>query len=369
MDALPDAVMGAGALENKATDLAFQVALFGERLPPGYTAEDGLKMLLAVHKMKRGVAPAEVARQVQRALINFGAQNAFQQEWKFFIPFMKYYTGAMEGAAYLTAKNPEQLRWLNRYVEANQAYDRGTHDQRALSPRLRTDGEAAGFQPMVRDESGALRTYMLDTVVNEGGQLLDTARAGLAPEPGERGIMGLAGPWIGDSVAQVTGKQPGTDRWVVPFSDENQARAAQLNALERWGPLARANMPMAMALELIEHPEQYRTDPLSDSGKAALAYYALRYTPLVSQFGSQPIVAALSKWVLGVRGNNPASATEEARGEEIARTLTRWFTGAGITPIDPVKRQAAQSNKARKQMIETPVGIEDRLRDSGRASE
>lgn len=369
LDAPGNIGMAPGLAANKAVDEAFQLSAFGKKLPPGYQGEDGLRLLLAIHKLKRGVAPAEVARQTERALINFAAQNKLQRSAKFVVPFAKYYTGSLTGAAYLTAKNPNQLRWLNRYVEANQAYDRGTHDQQALSPRLRTEGEALGFQPMVRDESGQVRTYMLDNVPNEAGQLFDTFRTGLTPEPGERGLAAVAGPWITDSATQVTGQQPGTGRWAVPFSDENQARAAQLNAMERWGPLARANMPLAMALELIEHPKQYRTDPLSDSGKAALAFYALRYTPVLSQVGAQPLVAALTKWAAGVRGNNPASATEEARGEEIARTLTRWATGAGITPVDPVKRQAAEAKRARKQMIETPSMIEKRLIKSGRASE
>lgn len=361
--------MAPGLVVNKAVDEAFQLSAFGKKLPPGYQGEDGLRLLLAIHKMKRGVKPAEVARQVQRTLINFADQNKLQRSAKFVSPFMKYYTGSVTGAAYLTAKNPNQLRWLNRYVEANQAYDRGTHDQQAISPRLRTDGEAMGFQPMVRDESGQLRSYMLDNVPNETGQLFDTFRTGFTPEPGERGLAALAGPWLTDSATQVTGQQPGTGRWAVPFSNEDAAQAARVDALNTWGPAAAANMPAAMVWELIKNPKRYRTDPLSDSDMAALAYYILRYSPVVSQVGSQPIVAALSKWALGVRGNNPASATEEARGEEIARTLTRWATGAGITPVDPVKRQAAEAKRARKKMIETPSMTEKRLIKSGRASE
>lgn len=365
LDAGVNAVTAPGRAMNDVVDEAFNSAMFGHT--PGFKTEDNLRMALMLHKMQRGVRPEIAAQEVQRALINFGDTNALQRMGKTLIPFVNYYTKSIEGALYLSLRNPNQYRWLNRFVQAQEQADSvaNARSGRSINAKFKSPDDALSFKALIqsgKDRNGnpVVMSVGGDTVPAEGAQLAraleNTAgyMTGTATPEGSRDVLGMLNPVVAGALTAARGVDTASGRPVIPV-DRKEEQRISAEARAAHPVLSAFNMPLAEAQWISEHPAENQA-PLGATPNLYKMLLAATYTPGVGRLMAQPQAAMLGRWASGAPGNNPASMTDEARSSEYTRALMKLAGVKNATSVNVLDQAYADQLRSAKD-LEKAAGL------------
>jgi hypothetical protein len=325
---------------------------------PGFSAEDQLRMALMLRKMQRGLSPEAAARETNVTLINFGDTNALQRNFKWMVPFVKYYTGSLRGALGIAARNPKQYRNLYNFMVAQEEADSVANEApgRRINQKFKTSEQALAFRALTQDGE-RLKASGADYPTAELSELGHAFGRFLPNEEGQRSVLGLANPVLTQGYTQLFGVDPASGRHPLGLSDEKDILKVQAVAEEEHPWLSMFNKPAAQAMVMRDDPEGYAQGgwQLGDNPDAVVAMQLLKGTPMAGRLLNQPQVAMLTRWASGQRGNNPAALTEESRDSEYWRALSKAVLGARTENVDKRARATASNRRVVKKVVPPDV--------------
>ncbi len=325
-------------VQDVAVNERIRQGLFAS-LPKRYQAEDGLRMLHMLHQMRRGVSAQQAGAAMKTLLIDYGDKAGIHYALKPFVPFIKYYTGAIKGAVGLAAKYPRRFARVYDLAKSMERWDTMQHGGQGINAKFKDEGDLLSGAPLV-GEGGGITAIRPETTAAEVAGLLKTYRGGFVgdAETGERRMGTLAGPLLAVPYGLGTGKSLSTGRSLLGVSGDLQ------RALEEEGGSSLAGQ-MRAANRLQGSPGYFGEQPLGDSPKLKTLTTLLGTTGLVP-----PPVQMLGRMATG--SSNPASRSEELAGAQLRRSLRSYTTGVRSSTIDPtVVLLQHQKKKAPKPLV------------------
>ena len=152
-------------------------------MPKTYSVEDGFRAAVMLSEMSKGSRATTAAAHMKRLLSDYGDYNFLERAAKPVVPFIKYYTGAAEGAVALAMKNPRKFARV--------------WDMARIMERWDTEFEGGG-KPLNQKLKSTADILSGAAMVEEGGTI-----SMLRPEPPRPNLparLGLARPgWLGSS--------------------------------------------------------------------------------------------------------------------------------------------------------------------------
>lgn len=334
-----------GGAINKRVDDALKGSFF-MGAPAHYSADDMLRFHHWRTQVQRGVHPTVAAQNTNRLLINYADKSGAEALAKTFFPFIRFYTGAAQGAVLLALKEPYRFSRIWRFSQALQQADSDARGGKAVNAKAGSAVDTLVGTPMVGldhlgmgDSALALRT---ENPLSETKAVFDAALGELAPgasaamgtrpaslvHPGMLGAQSMFADfpvvdeftklntgyaplpvpndvWSGLSYPSVPGKAYQVMKDSTPLDIPPDATPEQRSQLEEANRM-RAGQAMRIA----------------DSPKAAVLYEALRRIP-----GVGPAVPVLMDTAmrLATGSGNVRGRTSEAREIGALRMLLRML--------------------------------------------
>jgi hypothetical protein len=336
---------GFGGAINKQVDDTLKNSFF-RGAPAHYSADDMLRFHHWRTQMQRGVHPKVAAQNTNRLLINYADKSGAEALAKTFFPFIRFYTGAAQGAVLLALKEPYRFSRIWRLSQAMQQADSDARGGKAVNAKAGSAVDALVGTPMVGldhlgmgDSALALR---LENPLSETKAVFDAALGELAPgasaamgarpasllHPGLSGAQSLFAdfPVVDEFTKTTTGYAPlpvpnevwsGLDGWGVP------GKAKQV-----WNDTTPLDIPPdATPTERAQLEEANRARAgqamrIADSPKTAVLYEALRRIPGVGPITPVMMDTAMR---LATRSGNVRGRTSEAREIGALRMLLRML--------------------------------------------
>jgi hypothetical protein len=214
---------------NEAADDAFKANLFPSA-PKNYTADDVLRVHHFVTQVRKGVDPKTAALNTNSLLINYADKSSGERVAKAIFPFIRYYTGALQGALKLSVEQPYRFTRLNNLATfAENMQGTAIGDDQAVNAKSKRAVDILTGMPAVRlgrdDKALVLRP---ETPATEGLAVIDPLMAMYDPEMASKadsGFFSLVGPAVTggflstvapDLMTRATGHRPmsvGPELW------------------------------------------------------------------------------------------------------------------------------------------------------------
>lgn len=334
-----------GGAINKRVDDALKGSFF-MGAPAHYSADDMLRFHHWNTQVKNGVHPLVAAQNTNRLLINYADKSGAEALAKTFFPFIRFYTGAAQGAVLLALKEPYRFSRIWRFSQALQQADSDARGGKAVNAKAGSAVDTLVGTPMVGldhlgmgDSALALRT---ENPLSETKAVFDAALGELAPgasaalgtrpasllHPGLMGAQSMLSliPGMDEVTKGTTGYAP------LPVPND------VWSGLSGWGVAGKARTVMRDSTPLdippdatpeqraqLEEANRMRAGQamrIADSPKTAVLYEALRRIP-----GVGPVVPVLMDTAmrLATGSGNVRGRTSEAREIGFLRMVMRMF--------------------------------------------
>lgn len=334
-----------GGAINKRVDDALKGSFF-MGAPAHYSADDMLRFHHWRTQIQRGVHPTVAAQNTNRLLINYADKSGAEALAKTFFPFIRFYTGAAQGAVLLALKEPYRFSRIWRFSQALQQADSDARGGKAVNAKAGSAVDTLVGTPMVGldhlgmgDSALALR---MENPLSETKAVFDAALGELAPgasaamgtrpaslvHPGLLGAQSMLSliPGMDEVTKGTTGYAP------LPVPND------VWSGLSGWGVAGKARTVMNDSTPLdippdatperraqLEEANRMRAGQamrIADSPKTAVLYEALRRIP-----GVGPVVPVLMDTAmrLATGSGNVRGRTSEAREIGALRMILRMF--------------------------------------------
>ena len=366
----------AGEAVGDLHNLAWRKAWFPD-LAKQYSTEDGMRFAVMLNEMRHGVAPHRAANTMRGLLIDFGDRNVVETALKPFVPFIKYYTGALEGVAKLAAEDPRRFSRVYDIMRAAENWDTTIHgDGKAINRKFKSLADRAAGAPIVEANDGSITVHRPETTAAEAASLADAIHNTYSgkSKQGDKGIYSVLGPLATTYYSMATGVDPSTDRNVFGLKPDEFEKVGGLRdqVPPAWGPLRQARMAIQAyqnqkAAEASGLP--YR-QTLGASPRATTAFnlvQALKGVPGLdtpARMIGAPWVQTMLRAQLGT--GNPASRSDEKVNQVLTRFAESAGTGMRSSTIDPTD---VMSKDQRRLQAELPTLTVKKLRRSGKQGE
>lgn len=301
-------------------------------MPKTYSVEDGFRAAVMLSEMSKGSRATTAAAHMKRLLIDYGDYNALERAAKPVVPFIKYYTGAAEGAVALAMKNPRKFARVWDMARIMERWDTEFEGGgKPLNQKLKSTADILSGAAMV-EEGGTISMLRPETTASElAGQIEmgEAGWAGLFPrkvKPGdepERGLSSYLGPAVSNLTDTMGGLNLATGRSTVGLSALEQERAAAEGATT--GP--------GQALWAYGARKKDKGVQRTGDDDLALGRDLLRYVPFAGRIGDAPWLRAVGG--LNTRQTNPASRSDESMEAMLRRTTRGWTTGIRSSTVTP----------------------------------
>lgn len=153
--------------------------------PANYSADDVLRAHHWRLQMKNGVDPLIAAQGTNRLLINYADKSGGEAMLRTVAPFVRFYTGAAQGALMLALKQPYRFSRIYRLHQAVQQADSDARGGKAVNAKARSGIDALMGMPIIGmdhfgmpDEAMVLR---IDNPVSETKAVFDAGLGTFAP--------------------------------------------------------------------------------------------------------------------------------------------------------------------------------------------
>ncbi len=153
--------------------------------PANYSADDVLRAHHWRLQMKNGVDPLIAAQGTNRLLINYADKSGGEAMLRTVAPFVRFYTGAAQGALMLALKEPYRFSRIYRLHQAVQQADSDARGGKAVNAKARSGIDAFMGMPIIGmdhfgmpDEAMVLR---IDNPVSETKAVFDAGLGTFAP--------------------------------------------------------------------------------------------------------------------------------------------------------------------------------------------
>lgn len=317
--------MAPGEASAAAADKAFRsiFASKGRQLADIYDAEDGMRMWTMLSKINRGLTPQAAAREMKQLLIDYSAKSGLEEGLAPVIPFVKYYTGAMQGAFRTALKNPRRFARVADLARAVERTDQAIEGHRSMRMKEKQDFMSLAPTYTVHGEQMAIRP---ETPWSEVVNLMMQATGG-----DERGMWSSAGPAMSGAYGFVTGNDLATGRSTLGLSADQQKRAG-------WG------MP-GQFMQAWNDQDATGSQILGPNPGAQAAYYLARYLPIAGGRFISPQMDVGLRAMLGL-GSNPAARSEDDDLRMLMRAVPAAAVGLRQSSIDPQRTFARKTREA-----------------------
>ncbi|MBK9075518.1 MAG: hypothetical protein IPL77_11180 [Flavobacteriales bacterium] len=159
-------------------------------MPKTYSVEDGFRAAVMLSEMSKGSRATTAAAHMKRLLIDYGDYNALERLAKPVVPFIKYYTGAAEGAVALAMKNPRKFARVWDMARIMERWDTEFEGGgKPLNQKLKSTADILSGAAMV-EEGGTISMLRPETTASELAGQIEMGEAGLGwavPAEGQAG--------------------------------------------------------------------------------------------------------------------------------------------------------------------------------------
>lgn len=305
------------------------------RVPQQYSVEDAFRTAVMLNEMKKGAKAVDAAAHMKRLMIDYADYNPVERLAKPFVPFIKYYTGAAEGAVALAMKNPRRFARVYDLARIVERWDTEFEGGgRPLNQKLKGTDDVIGGAPIIQ-EGGSITAIRPETTASEAASqiaLWQSGLGGLMGEDQERGLGANLSPAVTQAIDTLTGMSAATGRSTSGLSKAEMDLARYEGA--HTGP--------EQALAAYRMREQGLA-PSTENNRLALAKDLLRYIPIASRVGDAPYLRFLSNMALGQ--TNPASRSEESQDAYATRSLRGQITGLRSSTLTPSAEALKQQKR------------------------
>lgn len=299
--------------------------LWGNQLREGYSAEDGMRLLVYLRKRQRGVSRERAGIDTNSLFINYADKAPIEHVASPLVPFVSYYLGMGRGAARIAAKNPRRFTRVWDFTRGVEGVDQQRKGG-AFDPRIKPITDQLSLNPMYSDDEGRLTGARIESPTAETANV-----AGSLSGQDSRGPWAMAGPVATGAMEAWNGHSPVTNRPIMGLT-ENDAKFADPKE-------ASANMFTL-----------WNTSRKRGRLGEGLRPYAVLGNEMGSGFLPEPYKAAL-RYGLDL-GASPAAYTEEDKRGAAKRAAARMLFGAGTRRISPATEAAAKTGGAAKWLPE-----------------
>lgn len=357
-----DAATKPGSAVNEMADRAGRDIFAtgsGTKLNHAFNTDDGLRMLSVIGGMERGMTRQAAIREMKHLLIDYSTSSAAKESIGAFVPFIKYYTGAFQGAAQLALKHPRRYARFHDLMRSTEALDRSVNDQKMTDPRMKPLLDRASFNPEVTIADGEKMTLRAEQHGAELANLVAMAAgtAGvntLLPDgwdamSDERGVMGAVHPLYSQLYAGLTGKDAATGASIYGMSPD-EVKSFPSGAYDQYQGALRLQKEAGVN-HLGSYPE------------LNAAYAAAKYAPLFGGRFLPPQADMLARAGQGL-GSSPASKSTDSRASALQRGLLSAILGVRGT----VKNRQRQFSQAQHNRVQNTPGSLGKIiaREKGR---
>lgn len=319
------------------------------KLPKGYTVEDGFRAAVMLNEIQKGTPAVSAAAHMKRLLIDYGDYNAAERFAKPFIPFIKYYTGATEGAVAVAMKNPRRFARVYDMARIVERWDTEFEGGgRPLNQKLKSTADVLGASPLVQ-EGDSITALRPETTAAEAAnqlELLQSGLGGLTGDEPERGLGANLGPLWSGLADLAGGISTATGRSTVGLGPKELDLARSEGAWS--GP--------QQALWAYQQ-RQAGLIPQTKDDKLALAKDLLRYMPVASRVGDAPWLRLAGG--VGTGQSNPASRSDEALEAQLRRGIRSMVTGLRSSTITPSSEMLKQQRLKKQPTSRRDVYIQN----------
>jgi len=330
-------VMRPGLWSERQADSVFR-GLFdvdGHSLNPNMTANEGIRLMNLLARLKRGVHPAKAAQDMNRLFIDYGSKSALDEAMGVPIPFWKYYSHALPGVIQIALRNPRNYSRIADMAKAVERMDQAIEGG-AVDPRLKPIEDQIMMAPMYRS-SGKLTT--------------------MRPEVPSSTVVSIGGTFLGDT-AQKPSKfllPSAGGLWGLGTAQDIATNRNLLGLPEGMGEAHPGGLVPQVLGALADNPNMLAPGEVTPYLQAL--YFLSKYTPGVGRLYT-PQLDMLVRALTGA-GGSTASRTEQGTAQMLDRGTLSAFTGLRTQLVDPAwttKSKAQRASKTIPPLVQQMVG-------------